>query len=115
MIIKRFYKDPVLLLTVFIWLLALIIINPIGDFSINDDWAYSWGVCNLNNGDFKLSDWNSASFIAQLFWGFGWSKVFGFSFSILRISTLFLSLIGIIILNKILLNFNINKDLRLFS
>jgi len=36
---KYFKKSDYLL--ILMWILAFIIINPIGEFPINDDWAYA--------------------------------------------------------------------------
>lgn len=79
-----------------VWLLIIVAVNPIGDFPLNDDWAYASAVRTLvETGEFRLSGWTAANFIAQLLWGALFCLPFGFSFTALRLSTLLLSFIGI--------------------
>ena len=76
------------LLIVFIFLLFFeILINPVGEFPLGDDWSYSKRVFNLvEMGTIESPHWGGSLFITQLFWGAAFCKVFGFSFTILRIS-----------------------------
>ncbi|MEM9930155.1 MAG: hypothetical protein AAF840_10075, partial [Bacteroidota bacterium] len=74
------------------WLLALLVVEPVGEFPLNDDWAYALSVKNwLETGQFGIIDWPAMSLFAQIVWGTAWAKVFGFSFTILRVSTLVLA------------------------
>ena len=42
-------------LIVGIWILMAVVVNPLGDFPLNDDWAYGWSVKVLvETGDFRL-------------------------------------------------------------
>jgi hypothetical protein len=82
---------------IFIWILMVILVNPIGDFPLNDDWAYGWTVKTLlETGVFQLSDWTATNLLPQALWGTLFCLPFGFSFTALRISTLTFGLIGVI-------------------
>ncbi len=102
-------------LVTILWILAIIFINPTGEFAINDDWAFARSVNNYNNGDYKICDWLAMTAFSHVIWGSLWTKLFGFSFTILRISTLVLSFIGIITFNSILNEFKLNKSLKILG
>ena len=74
-------KKPIhLLLLAFGYLVLIIVINPLGDFPINDDWAYARSVLLLvEGGEFRLLDWGAMTLISQVAWGAIWVKLFGFS------------------------------------
>ena len=79
-----------------IWALMAVLIDPIGDFPINDDWAYGLPVKWLvEEGRLRFTDWQSISLVAQVFWGSPFAWVLGFSFTALRISTLALAMVGL--------------------
>ena len=75
-------------------LLSYTFIDPFGNYPINDDWAYARSVYNLNNGSLAFSDWQAPALIVQTLWATLWTKVFGFSHTILRVSTIILAVIG---------------------
>ncbi len=86
-----------------IWLLIIILINPIGDFPLNDDWAYALAVKGIvENGTYSPGSWPSMTLIVHVLYGGIWSSIFGFSHSILRLSTLAVSYLGIIWLYRLL-------------
>lgn len=79
-----------------VWLLLIFIVNPIGDFPLNDDWRYAFPVKSLfENGYLAVSDDFAPSIILQVLWGalFCWFND-EFSFTILRFSTLILGFAG---------------------
>ena len=62
---------------------------PFSGMSFNDDWTWAYTVKRLNEtGHLTYNGWSSPSVIAQAYWGLLWVKVFGFSFNVLRISSL---------------------------
>ncbi len=78
------------------YIVLIILVNPIGDFPINDDWAYARSVLSLvENGEFHLLDWGAMTLISQVAWGALWVKLFGFSFDVLRFSTIVLGLVAL--------------------
>ena len=74
----------------------VLLVNPIGNFPLNDDWVYGRTVYSLvEEGRLRFSVLITPSLIAQVFWGALFCLPFGFSFTALRLSTLSISLIGI--------------------
>ena len=77
------------------FVVSVLLVNPLGDFPINDDFAYGWTVQNFQDtGRLVIHDWLSGTVVAQTFLGLLFSLPFGFSFTALRFSTLFMSLVG---------------------
>src|ERR1051325_268176 len=78
-----------------LWSVAVFIVNPIGDFPLNDDWSYGMTVKRLVQGEgYHPSGWTFMTLITQALWGWLFCLPYGFSFTALRFSTLALSLIG---------------------
>lgn len=93
----------------------VILVNPIGDFPLNDDWAYGWTVKNfLETGHFELSDWTATNLLPQALWGTLFCLPFGFSFTALRFSTLILGLVGVITTYGLLREARANSRISLF-
>lgn len=68
--------------------LAVALTWPFAELPFNDDWSYCWTVRQLAaTGHLTYNGWASASVIAQAYWGLIWVKAFGFSITILRLST----------------------------
>ncbi len=96
------YRYPLALLL--IWLLAVVVVNPRGEFPLNDDFSFAKSVFNLCvQGQFHLDDWLAMTLLTQLFYGALWCGVFGFGFEVLRYSTLFLALGGLLLCYRLLL------------
>ena len=92
------------------------LINPIGEFPLGDDWAYSKRIWNLvENGTIESPNWGGALFFTQLFWGAAFCKIFGFSFTILRISEIIASLFCIIIFYAIVRKITNSSRLTFFT
>lgn len=90
-------KHKNILVLTFLWLLVILLVNPTGDFPINDDWCYAKSVQTLyEQGRLKLYNWGEMTLVAQVYWGYLFVSIFGFSFTVLRISTLILALASII-------------------
>ena len=80
-----------------LWILVVVVVNPMGEFPLNDDWSYAKSVQTLyNDGVLKLYNWGEMTLVAHVYWGYLFTKVFGFSFSVLRISTLVMGLFSIL-------------------
>ena len=70
-------------------LAALLITWPFANLPFSDDWSWAFTVKQLNQtGHLLYNGWSSPSVIAQAYWGLLWVKCFGFSFNVLRVSTL---------------------------
>ncbi len=86
------YRFQLILLV--IWLLIRIVINPIGEFTINDDWAYTHNTYKLSEeGVFSFSFWPAMTLITQTLWGTLFCKLFGFSVFNLRMATMVLAIL----------------------
>jgi 4-amino-4-deoxy-L-arabinose transferase-like glycosyltransferase len=78
---------------------VLILTNPLGDFPLNDDWSYGQAVQNLVwHREYRLTNWTSMPLLTQVLWGALFSVPTGFSFTVLRMSTLTLSLAALLLL-----------------
>jgi hypothetical protein len=68
-----------------------LLVSPVGDFPLNDDWIFAKAVERLlQHGYYRGHEYLNATFVAQAYWGALFCKVFGFSFTTLRVSTLVL-------------------------
>jgi 4-amino-4-deoxy-L-arabinose transferase-like glycosyltransferase len=97
--ISRDFKNKYLplLSLVLLWILSILISDTSGNFPLNDDWSFALPVKTLlEKGVLELTGWTSMTLIAQVYWGYLWVLVTGFSFDTLRISTQFLSIMGLI-------------------
>ncbi len=66
-----------------------------GDFPLGDDWSYGHTVRTLcERGEIDFLPWTGASVLFQAAYGAALCKAFGFSFTILRISTLVAAALG---------------------
>jgi len=81
-----------------LWCISLFIVNPLGNFPLNDDWSYGLTVKHMiENGDYRPTiGWHYMSLITNVLWGSLFCIPFGFSFTALRLSTSALSLLGIL-------------------
>jgi hypothetical protein len=62
-----------------------------------DDWLYAWSVEHfLKTGTLRMLEWSSHYPLAQILWGALCSKLLGFSFAVLRASTLILAWAGVV-------------------
>ncbi len=88
----------VLALTI-LWIGMAAIAGPIGDFPLNDDWEYGSAALRLaETGQLHISGPSVANAISQVLWGALFCLPFQCSFTVLRLSTLTLGLIGILAL-----------------
>ncbi len=78
------------------WILAVAAVNPIGEFPLNDDFAFAQTVRQLyQNGIYQQPSWGSMTFISQSLWGLLFCLPAGFSFTALRFSTIILGFAGV--------------------
>jgi hypothetical protein len=80
----------------FVWvmqLLGVLIVFPVGNFPLNDDWAYAHSVqWLLSEHRVRLSNWIAMTLLPQTLIGGAWASAFGASFESLRVLTLMHSL-----------------------
>jgi len=73
--------------------LAVIAIDPRGNFPLDDDWGVGFTTFTLlHSGRIELSPFASATAYLQFAWGALWAGLFGETFTVLRCATLTLSL-----------------------
>ncbi len=78
------------------WGILVASVNPVGDFPLNDDWAYGLPVKWLvEQGRLRFTDWQVHPLITQVLWGSLFALPAGFSFTVLRCSTLVMAAIGL--------------------
>jgi 4-amino-4-deoxy-L-arabinose transferase-like glycosyltransferase len=71
-----------------IWIAMEVAIDPIGDFPLNDDWAWGLSVKTLcERHVLTMPGWADATVIAQVLWGALTCVPGGFSFTALRLAT----------------------------
>ncbi len=93
---QNFIKKHPIYAVVLIWLLLIALVNPFGDFPLNDDWKYAYPVKTLiQKGVFEMLGIFAPNLVLQVGWGYLFCLIFkGFSFTYLRFSTLFLAITG---------------------
>src|SRR5262245_19334288 len=75
--------------------LVVAVIGARGDFPLSDDWAFAHAAQQLaETGRLDLLPWTGASVVFQAAYGALLTALFGFSFTVLRASTLVLAFIG---------------------
>jgi hypothetical protein len=78
-----------------LWLAAALLVQPWGEFPLNDDWDYAKSARALaERGRFELSPEARVTLFAQAAWGALFSLPFGWSFVALRLSTVTAGLAG---------------------
>lgn len=98
-----------------VWAIVELLIFPIGEFPLNDDWCYAIPVRDLINGEkLRIVNWGSMTLLTQIGWGYLFSTIFGFSFLTLRISVIVLGIIGSIHLYLLIENATKNKSIGIF-
>ena len=89
---KNFLKNNsgLVFISLIFWTSFLLIL-PLRDISLADDFAYIQTVQKLvQTGTLKVSEWAGASILFQIFWGSLFSKIFGFSIKTLIFSNVVL-------------------------
>lgn len=77
--------------------LVLAAIGIGGDFPLSDDWSYAYAVRSLCvDGELRMLPWTGASLVLQAWYGALLCKLFGFSFEVLRASTVAMATAGAI-------------------
>ncbi|GMW01893.1 MAG: hypothetical protein AMXMBFR84_30290 [Candidatus Hydrogenedentota bacterium] len=90
-ILRRYVNDaffawgiPVL------WLVVTVsLVSPVAEFPLNDDWVYAKQVEYALDGQYPGHPFAAAISIAHAYFGAAFALLFGYSFSALRLSTLF--------------------------
>lgn len=79
---------PLSLLTAW-WLVTCVLVGPLGNFPLNDDWSYANTVERLvTEGQLRFGAWQSMPMLTHALWGFAFAKALGFSRLALRVSSM---------------------------
>jgi 4-amino-4-deoxy-L-arabinose transferase-like glycosyltransferase len=85
-------------ITAVVLMTALLASAPV-EAPIIDDWTYAWSVEHfLETGELRMLEWSAHYPLAQILWGALFSRLLGFSFAALRLSTLVLAWAGLLTL-----------------
>ena len=109
-------KNKYLILLATLFFAQFLFISPIGEFPLNDDWVHAemaqhWAETN----SFRLNPFVGPLLYAQLIYGVGLIKIFGFSFTLLRLSTLVLTAVLVFSLFIFLKKYTKNEQLAFFG
>ncbi len=90
--IKNFRKYSFLALLIALFAVQFLYISPKGEFALNDDWVQADTAKHLAEASgFRLMPYAGVTFYIPALYGALLIKIFGFSFTLLRISTLVLT------------------------
>jgi Dolichyl-phosphate-mannose-protein mannosyltransferase len=86
-----------LLFLIFLYLSAVVVVNPTGNFPLNDDWSWAAAARNLALGhDWRPTDWTGMPLITQSLWAAPFCILTDCSYEALRASTLVAGLLLLI-------------------
>ena len=89
------HRDRLALLA--LGVLMVLVVSPVGNFPLDDDWWYARPVQRLvADGTLRLIPGTGPSLVAQVVWGALFVEIFGFSHTVLRASTLVLAVLGVL-------------------
>jgi hypothetical protein len=95
-------RNTHILFLLFLFFLSLLVTWPVGEFPLNDDWAYAKALLvSKQDGSFTIGDWPAMTLATHLLWGKLFTLPAGISFTALRLSTIASSLIGLLVLFRI--------------
>jgi hypothetical protein len=92
-----------------LWLVVICVVDPRGNFALDDDWVYAAAVKHLLLTNHFRLPWCSASLLTEALWGAAVCKLFGFSFITLRMATLVTSIAGTLAFYEILILLRTDK------
>ena len=96
------------------WALSITVVNPVGEFPIIDDGLYEYIVKHvLTTGEFPNPEPASATLVTNIYWGAAFCLWKGASFTMLRVSTLVASLLGLFGLLELAKDFGISFHFRI--
>lgn len=80
-----------------VWCLSILIVNPIGEFPLIDDWSYRETLRRLlETGEYRPLGWAVMTLLSHILWGAVFALADDLSFNTLRISSLVAGFIGLL-------------------
>jgi len=99
-----------------LWASAIAFTNPRGNFPIDDDWDFALAAWRFaETGHFHFTAFTAVSLRAQVLWGALWTRVFGESFDVLRLSTMVLAAMTLVIVHRVLLRAGVPRFARIIA
>lgn len=105
-----------LLTLLLLWGAVIIFVNPAGEFMINDDWCFVQIVESILAGEeVTATGWGEGgpAVFSHILWGVVFSKLFGFSVTVLRFSVLTLGVASSLVFFLLLSNLTTSRWLPL--
>ncbi len=108
-----FWKGAIVILLV--WAVAVSFIDPRGEFMVNDDWSFVKIFEGLEHGKMIATGWGPGgpSAIVHVLWGKLFTSITGFSLTNLRLSVIFIGIIGSLGIFQLLLLAGVSSRIAL--
>jgi hypothetical protein len=107
---------PPRLLLIAAFLAAVALVDPRGDFPLNDDWGVGFTTFHLlQTGTIQFTPFASATAYLQFIWGALWAALFGQSYTVLRCGVLTLSLGSTLLAYALLRYAKVSRGLAWFG
>jgi len=98
------------------WLAAIAIATPRGNFPRDDDWDFALATWRFaRTGHFVFTPFTAVSLRAQVLWGALWTRLFGESFDVLRLSTLVLAALTLVVVHRTLAHLGAGRFARVIG
>jgi hypothetical protein len=95
---------------------SFVVVWPVGDYGILDDWAFVKSLEHLHTkGHLVVLDWNPMSLTGHLVWGLLFTKCLGFSFTVTKIAEFCAGLLLALIVCRIPKRFGVHPNLAMFA
>ncbi len=100
-------------IVILLFIISEILIYPLGEFPLNDDWAYTKPIFSfLNTGEITFLKWQAIPGVTLQILGLLFCKIFGTSFFSLRLVSILSTIIMILTLNQILKFYEVVSKIR---
>ncbi|MCC6152621.1 MAG: glycosyltransferase family 39 protein [Candidatus Hydrogenedentes bacterium] len=109
--LRRSFALPLFALILF----TILLVPPAGNFPLNDDWVYAIPVKTLLDGHgYEAHPYRAAYGLFQTYWGAAFCLLFGYSHTVLRISTLLLAAMAVWLTAKSSREIGASRNVALF-
>ncbi len=99
-----------------VFALAVVVVQPFGDFPLNDDWGFAMAAWHFaETGEFAFARMTAMTLRLQVLWGALWTVLLWPDFEVLRASTLVLALVTLITAHEMLKEANVALRLRVLA